>query len=142
MGWWRSEHGVIGDHPADIMDHALRQIVRVYQEKRGKEPSQGELSDLIEFCTGGSLVSACGRDDEPWSKELYGREDYPRAGRKGGQGILGPHAACGPGEMVNVDPKTGDHFEQGEADSVIEKEIEEAKERGIDPEEGSYGARS
>jgi hypothetical protein len=128
MGWWKSSHGMIGDAPADVMDRAFRQLEAVYTEQAGRLPTQGEIADLIQFSSCGTFDVRCGADAEPFSKEKAGHDPYPRARERGEQGILGAAAACGPGEMVNVDPKTGDHYEAGEAKIVLDEQRREARE--------------
>lgn len=133
MGWWKSEHGILGDHVADILDMAWDAIVEVYQQKANRNPTQGELANLVEFTTGGVLCPLVGKADEPWDG-VNGDETYPRAMERGRQGIHGPFAECREGELVNVDPMTGDHYELGEMETVI-KEIEsewEEREGEID----------
>ncbi|QOJ03659.1 MAG: hypothetical protein HRU71_09240 [Planctomycetia bacterium] len=66
MGWWRTgSGGVIGDSPADIIDEfdercwpetsnippdVRARIVACYQEDCGREPTEQELRELLEFC--------------------------------------------------------------------------------------------
>lgn len=113
MGWWKSQNGTIGDWPADIMAKALEEIEDAYLQATGRQPSQGELADLIEFCTAGCLKPECGDPKFPYSKPTRGDDDTPRAREKGYQGAMGPasieslKASTG---MVNIDPSTGDHF--------------------------------
>ncbi len=70
----------------------------------------------------------------------------PRAERRGRQGVCGDFAQddTKEGEMVNIDPETGDHYHQGfrgveatprtvlqagEAEAVLENERRELEER-------------
>lgn len=66
MGWWRTgTGGVIGDAPADIIEafddrcwpepsliprDVRERIVACYREDFGREPTEQELRDLLEFC--------------------------------------------------------------------------------------------
>ena len=65
MGWWRTTSGgVIGDGPANIIDelgegwtepdqipsHVRARILACYREDFGREPTEQELHDLLEFC--------------------------------------------------------------------------------------------
>lgn len=66
MGWWRTSSGaVIGDSPADIIEEfdercwpetsnippdVRTRIVSCYQEDFGREPTEQELRELLEFC--------------------------------------------------------------------------------------------
>ena len=66
MGWWNirdqsgqidwehksSSEQLIGDGPADIMDHALDRICEQYEDSWGRQPKQEELSALLNFCSG------------------------------------------------------------------------------------------
>lgn len=65
MGWWRTASGgVIGDGPANVMDEAgacwntpaeipaavRKAIIECYREKWGRDPTEQELRELLEFC--------------------------------------------------------------------------------------------
>ncbi len=65
MGWWRTASGgVIGDGPADIIDEVgdvwtgpkqippdvRARIAACYREDFGREPTEQELQDLLDFC--------------------------------------------------------------------------------------------
>ncbi len=66
MGWWRTRSGsVIGDSPADIIEEfdercwpertnippdVRARIVACYREDFGREPTEQELRELLEFC--------------------------------------------------------------------------------------------
>ena len=52
MGYWESPHGVIGDEPADIMELALDDIRAVYHERCEREPTKGEIWDVLMFVLG------------------------------------------------------------------------------------------
>ncbi len=39
MGWWKCEHGIIGDEPADAMDACLRKIEAIYRRRAGRIPT-------------------------------------------------------------------------------------------------------
>lgn len=63
MGWWQitedgsakhfkdeSDSGLrMGDNPADIMDAALRNIIREYQKAFGRNPCQREIKACFDF---------------------------------------------------------------------------------------------
>lgn len=66
MSYWRSEHGFIGDGPADALDTALDKIVLEFYNEWERGPTKGELADLIEFCTGGQLAPECGDPNHPY----------------------------------------------------------------------------
>ena len=69
MGWWRSEHGIIGDWTADILCEALKKIESVYEHECHRKPKQGEIANLIEFCSRGLLRPTCGNFREVFNKE-------------------------------------------------------------------------
>lgn len=117
MGWWKSLNGMLGDGPADIMDKALKDICRDYQQATGRNPTQGEIADLLEFCTGGALVGGCGDAEHEFDFDKIHDDAVPRARERGFQGAMGPSATCDvkPGQMVNVDPETGQHCTAPEA---------------------------
>ena len=65
MGWWQTASGgVIGDGPANIIDEldegwtdaeqippdVRARIVACYREDFGREPTEKELRELLEFC--------------------------------------------------------------------------------------------
>jgi hypothetical protein len=131
MGWWKSEHGVCGDGPADIMDAAFRKVEGEYLRKAGRLPTQGEMADLIEFCSCGTLVPKCGAAMHPFSKATVGDKDTPRAEARGRQGICGYGSKdLPPGSMINVDPATGTHYEAGEGEQVLMEQMREMAEQG------------
>lgn len=108
MGWWRSEHGSIGDSVADIMDAALRRVYDCYLAEAGRPPLQGEMADLVEFCTGGQLVPECGNVKAPFAARPD--RDTPRARPNGRQGVFGDASVeAGPG-LRNVNPATGERL--------------------------------
>lgn len=133
MGWWRSQNGVIGDRPADIMDHALKAIEQAYLREAGRLPTQGEVADLIQFCSCGVFDVACGDPKFNFSKRDLANDNVPRRRERGGQGAMGPANKPKPGEMGNVDPKTGDHYEAGEAKAVLAQQVKEAQASGKSP---------
>lgn len=126
MGWWKSQNGVIGDQPADVMDHALKAIELTYQREAGRPPTQGEIADLIQFCSCGVFDVACGDPKHNFCKKDLAAGSTPRRRRIGEQGAAGPANLPKPGEMGNVDPRTGDHYEAGEAATVIAQEVQRA----------------
>jgi len=89
MGYWSSEHGVIGDGPADALDAALNKIVSEFYNEYERAPSQGELADLIEFCTGGQLAPQCGDPNHPYIRCPFEGVFTPRAREHGKQGVFG-----------------------------------------------------
>ena len=109
MGWWKSQHGLIGDRAADALDDALGEIVDSYREEAERLPTQGELADLVEFCTSQALVPQCGAEDHPWSIEGRDVDAMPHAASAGRQGCF--FATPPPGKLANVDPKTGEHYD-------------------------------
>lgn len=111
MGWWKTSGGVIGDEPADLCDRFLQDIEALYEREMGRLPSQGEIADTIEFCTGGILKVACGDPKHPFSTEtIHGDGDTPRAAGCGEKGALADAARPPSGGLVNVDPTTGEHL--------------------------------
>ena len=83
MGWWKSEHGNIGDEPADAMDALIRTVSDIYR-KEDLTLTQGQFADLVEFCTGGKLRCVCrdphgSLDDEADAafKQLFPRVGFP-----------------------------------------------------------------
>jgi len=65
MGWWETASGgIIGDGPANVIDEAgacwdtpaeipaavRKAIVACYREDWGREPTEQELCELLEFC--------------------------------------------------------------------------------------------
>ena len=88
IGYWRSEHGVIGDGPADALDAALNKIVSEFYNEYERAPSQGELADLIEFCTGGQLSPQCGDPKHPYIRHTFAGDFTPRAKEHGRQGVF------------------------------------------------------
>lgn len=118
MGWWKTQHGTIGDGPADIMDAALKKIESEYLEQVGRLPTQGELANLIEFTTCGCLSPACGDPAHPFTKATLGDDDTPRAKPRGEQGAAGPCSINGlePGKLANVDPTTMENLDAPEVE--------------------------
>jgi hypothetical protein len=133
MGWWRSENGSIGDWPADIMDKALKDIEDVYLHQCGRLPTQGEIANLIEFCSCGTLKPACGDPRYPFTKASLADDETPRASPRGNQGISGPASmdVVKAGQMVNVDPTTGECFSVKDAEKVLEQQFKEMQDRGM-----------
>lgn len=107
MGWWKSENGVIGDSVADIMVKALRRVVDEYKRTGNRMPTQGEMADLIEFCSRGILVPQV---DNP--AYVYDPDDdnSPRAQPCGRQGVFGDASAVGGPGLRNVNPATGERI--------------------------------
>ncbi len=136
MGWWKTEHGVVGDWPADILDAAIKRIEQVYLQESGRLPTQGELANLIEFCTCGCLRPACGDPAHPFSKASAHRDTTPRAAPRGDQGATGRGSTPPPGKIANVDPTTGDYYDRKDVPKVIadqEAEAERRREAGDNP---------
>ena len=64
MGWWSitdknggiSPFGNIGLHngdgPADIIDNAIKEVIKEYEEAWGRKPYIQELQAVWNFCTG------------------------------------------------------------------------------------------
>jgi len=61
MGWWNTQHGMIGDKPADILGKAFRDINEVYSREIGRPMKIGEAIELLRFVCHGKIVvtSAC-----------------------------------------------------------------------------------
>lgn len=125
MGWWNSEHGMIGDLAADFANEFYRHVQQSYQEMTGRLPTQGEVADLIEFASCGVFKVQTGKVDHPFDLDTVHDPQTPKATKPGQQGALGEFANCRPGEMVNVDPKTGDHYEKGEVTAILQSQFEE-----------------
>lgn len=126
MGWWRSQNGVIGDSPADVMDNAMAAIERAYLRGAGRPPTQGEIADLIQFCSGGVFDVACGDPKFEFSKKTVANDSTPRRCRRGAQGASGLANAPGPGEMGNIDPRSGRHHVASKGIEVVTQQVEEA----------------
>jgi len=127
MGWWESEHGILGDHPADLLGSAIQEIVKCYQDKAGRKPSQGEIADLIEFVSRGMLRPSCGDPKHVYDPDIV---DRPCASEPGLQGVFGYGAPKNPGDLANVDPKTGTHYQQNEVRDVLEEQKKDREEYG------------
>lgn len=110
MGWWKTDNGVIGDSPADLCDRFLGDIEAMYRDEMGRPPTQGEIADTIEFCTGGILKAACGDAKHPFSADTVLAASTPRAAGIGAKGALGDAAQPPGGGLVNIDPATGERF--------------------------------
>ncbi len=110
MGWWKTDNGVIGDSPADLGDKFLEDIEALYRRETGRPPTQGEIADTIEFCTGGTLKTACGDAKHPFSTETIHDDDTPKAAEAGAKGALSDAAGTDGDGLVNIDPKTGERF--------------------------------
>ncbi|GEM_PF-3639694 len=115
MGWWQSAHGMIGDVPADILDYATEKIVKAYEESSGRPPTQGEMADLIDFCTCGMLAPRCGDPASPWGEET------PKA--PGSEEFKDPEPP--PDHLYNVDPASGVHFHRSEIGEAVRRQEEE-----------------
>ena len=126
MGWWASEHGIIGDEPADILDATLDQIEAAYERSCQRPPTQGELADLIEFCTAGTLVPRCGDVEHPFRKECCHEDDTPRVEDCGRQGVFG--VGFVPGKLANVDPSSGRHYDQSEPPEITSHKITDIRQ--------------
>jgi hypothetical protein len=88
MGWWMTENGTIGDRPADILDDALDDIEAAYLEEGDRLPTQGELAELIDFCTGGALKPHCRDSKAPWTKTTAYDDETLRAAPRGAKGLV------------------------------------------------------
>lgn len=108
-GWWKSEHGIIGDHPASILTIAFQAIENYYLTHAGRLPTQGEMSNIIEFVSKGTLVAACGHPNFSFAVN-NNDEDVPRVNDIGNQGALSKYASPEEGKIVNVNPKTGENY--------------------------------
>lgn len=127
MGWWKSEHGIIGDVAADFTDEFLKKVQNAYTEFAKRPPTQGEIADLIEFVSCGIFRVNCGKTDYPFDQANKHETNVPRASEIGKQGVQGPSSNPGPGELANIDPITGDYYERGEVSVVMQQQFEEAE---------------
>lgn len=125
MGWWKSEHGAIGDWPSDIMAKAFNLLEDVYMRECGRLPTQGEIADLIEFCSMGVLKPQCG--DPNYSFTDLNDDKTPRAVERGLQGAL--REAPPKGKLANIDPATGEHYSLNDIDQVMRDQLKEAKNK-------------
>lgn len=121
MGWWKTQHGTIGDAPADHLEEAFANIESQYLRDVGRLPTQGEMVDLIAFCTCGCLVSKCGDPNFAWTKATAHEDDTPRAEPRGSRGASGTCAAPPEGQLINIDPATGEHFNPPSVDTLGEE---------------------
>lgn len=110
MGWWRTGNGTIGDAPADLCDRFLEEVEALYLHEVGRQPTQGELADIIEFCSGGILKVTCGDAKHPFSTATVHDDSTPKAAECGAKGCFGDAAAPPPGRLANIDPTTGEHL--------------------------------
>jgi hypothetical protein len=131
MGWWRSENGILGDTVADILGKALNAIEDTYLREAGRLPTQGEIANLVEFCTCGALRPACGDPKFAYSKVSLGEDDVPRAADCGNQGVMGPASmgALKKGQMANVNPGTGENYSKKDLDTVLDEQLREIDKR-------------
>lgn len=125
MGWWRSEHGAIGDWPADIISKAFFLIENVYMQECGRLPTQGEIADLIEFCSMGVLKPQCGDPNYPFTD--LNDDKTPRAVERGLQGVFSNKPL--PGTLANIDPSTGNNYLYKDMAFLVKQQAEEAKKR-------------
>lgn len=109
MGWWKSPRGTIGDSAADVIDCALHKLVDVYLLEVGRLPTQGEVADVISFCSSGQLAIRCG--DDAYTFDILGCDAVPCAEERGLRGALGPGARPPRGKLANIDPCTGTHYD-------------------------------
>lgn len=49
MGWWnvKGTDSVLGDLPLDVLDSALREVVKTYQVEFGRRPTLAEWEALL-----------------------------------------------------------------------------------------------
>lgn len=105
-----TDNGTIGDGPADLCDRFMREVEEIYLHETGRPPSQGEIADLLEFCSSGVLKVVCGDTKHPFSTETLHDDATPKAAKCGAKGCFGDAAKPPTGRMANVDPTTGEHF--------------------------------
>lgn len=110
MGWWKTDNGTIGDGPADLCDEFMDKVEALYLCETGRQPTQGEIADLLEFCSCGILMVACGDAKYPFSSATKSDDDTPRAAERGAKGCLGGAAKPLPDHLANVDPTTWEHL--------------------------------
>jgi hypothetical protein len=72
-----------------------------------KTPTQGDIADLIEFCSGGVFKVECGDPNAPFILKELTHADTPKAGEPGAQGILGEASLSrlSPEEREKIDGK-------------------------------------
>jgi hypothetical protein len=138
MGWWRCEHGIIGDWPADVMGDALAKIEDIYLRETGRLPTQGEMANLVEFCTCGVLRPACGDPNHSYTRATRADRETPRSAKPGAQGLNGVASCSGarPDEMANVNPETGLNYKQSDVKAVLAEQKKEVENRRQMGEEG------
>jgi len=129
MGWWKCENGIIGDWPADILDGALRKIEESYLAQCGRLPTQGELANLIEFCTCGVLRPECGDPKAVFTQATVADESTPRVAERGSQGVCGINAKPPGGHLANVDPASGQFIPQEHAEGVFRQQLDEIEDK-------------
>lgn len=118
MGHWKTEHGTIGDDAADVMDEAFAKVEAVYLQTAGRLPTQGEMVDLIAFCSLGVLVPECGDPNFSWTKATAHEDETPRVERRGSRGACGTCAQAPDGKLNNCDPSTGEHYDRPDVDTL------------------------
>ncbi len=120
MGWWKTEHGTIGDEVADVLYPFWDAVESTYLKDVGRLPTQGEVADLIEFGSRGVFKVQCGDPKAAFSARIIDK-DTPRAAKPGAQGCFGQPRP--PGKMATIDPDTGKHWDErrlDEEDTKIE----------------------
>jgi len=132
MGWWKSQHGVIGDSPADIMGNAMQAIEQAYLREANRLPTQGEIADLLQFCSCGVFDVACGDPKFEFSRQTRADASTPRLRKPGAQGASGKANAPRAGEMGNVDPVNGEHYKAKDGNKVVAQQVKEAMRGPID----------
>lgn len=65
MRWYKTQHGVVGDGPIDLMDDVLKRVVDCYLHELGRLPTMGELGDLFNRVTGGEMAIEADRPGAP-----------------------------------------------------------------------------
>ncbi len=122
MGWWKTRNGTIGDPVADVVDRMFREVEDVYLKEVGRLPTQGEIGDVVEFCSSGVFKVECGDSNYVWTTFTSHDDDTPRAAKRGDQGAFGESATPPKGCLANVDPTTGQHWkklEDGDIDRCL-----------------------
>lgn len=101
MGYWNAERdgsslhdeptGLIwGDHPADIMDEAISEIVATFRKDWNRNPTFEEMQ-------GGFLFSMCARDESDWQERLKESDPWTAEGS--------PHKLIMHPKMLNAIPE-------------------------------------
>ena len=80
MGWWGSDKdddgvmGIVwGDHPADILDEAIHDIVATFREDWNRNPTYQEMISGFDF-------SMCSDNEKEWTEFLEEHDPWTQVG--------------------------------------------------------------